>query len=206
MVVYKKMEFKTIILISILVVMAFFAIYIYFYSNKKKDENFNIDDLFDRKEFEDKIKNFDNAIISEKSAPLHIKSLGNDLACKALGDITGNKIIPNYEFRYEKGIFMVDCMDQQSRIAVDYRDEHNYNYNGGDQNNHSVMDLYGRAYINGQKENFLNQIGVTYVPVPYIVDKCFHSGGGEYECEKEISKGIRSNRMDDFLRKAIALA
>jgi hypothetical protein len=199
------MNLKTILLFSVLFVVATATAYLYFHTNpnndyKKDDDNIDTTSFRDFN-FEETTKNFVPPPEDIKQRNINFISEGNSIVCDSLQTVTGNNISSNYEFKIKDGSLRVDCYDKTSNIAVDYKSEKNYKYNKDD--NVTLIDFYNSLYLNQIKENILLNNKIEYHKIPYLVDKCYKVDDDNYNCETLLTQGIRKNRMVNYLREIV---
>lgn len=180
--------FKNIFPVIVLVISGCIAIFVYFMPPPPPPPQNNFQ--FNTPNYEYK----------EKNIPL-IKNSGNSLVCNAMSNVLGKEVKENERFNTDKGEMQVDCYDNNLKIAVDYKSEEEYKYEGESIYNKSILDFYIRNLISGIKDNFFASKGIKYVKVPYLVDKCYKLAG-EYTCDTEVPKGLREMRMEDYLRES----
>jgi hypothetical protein len=205
------MMMKTMGLIFILGVVVIATVFVYFYKNDDKNykkDNDNDDNYirdYQEKNFLEKNfseKNFIPQEEKEEHKNITILSEGNQIACESLKEVTGNDVEKNYEFKIKNGNLRVDCFDKNTNIAVDYKSENNYEYKNDDKSM-SLLNFYDLHYKNTVKEDILNKNKITYLKIPYVVDRCYPIEDNNYNCEQHITKGIRQTRITNYLKEVL---
>lgn len=183
---------KTIITTIIFIVTFGIAIYVYFVP-PNNNNNF---DYGENKNIPKNFKYEDTNI-----HPPVIKSGSNNKLCSVLDSVTGSKS-GTKEFETEYGRVSVDCYDEQNKLAVDYKNEQEYNYTKNDIYNKNVYHFYSRLFTSNVKEYFFGSNGIDYIKVPYLVSDCYKFDG-QFICDKNTSDNIKNNRVENYLRESI---
>lgn len=201
------MEFKTIFLAMTLLVVGSVLYYISYLTDKKDKNNKtiyvdpeNISTIRGIEEYLKEQKNENNNRSIEEKEIL-IVGKENQIVCKALDEITGNKSSINHTFETKNASLGVDCYDKITNTAVDFRSNKHYIYDP--KGNGTLLDFYERIFYSNLKANFFEKIGVTYISVPEITLTCY-SLGDDNICDEDSTDGVKKLRAQDYIRNTLS--
>lgn len=143
-----------------------------------------------------------------EGAPKPIKSVGTKLVCDVLSSITSQKVKINKNIEGSRNMLTgaplkVDCLDINNGIAAGYKPYEFYTYEGKSNFNNDVYDFYNRLAIDASMKDALGSQKVSYIDVPYTVDKC-ENVDGKLHCSKYVDENIRKRRIKNYLKTKIS--
>jgi len=136
--------------------------------------------------------------------PKVIKSIGSKLVCDSLSELTGQKVKINRNIEGSRSLLSgnplkVDCIDQSNGIAAGYKPYEFYMYEGKNNLNKDVYEFYNRLALDASMKDTLGSLDVSYIDVPYTVDKC-EKINGKLKCNKFVDENVRRKRITKYLK------